>query len=236
MKLTKAEKSVFAIKLKAKVNEAYDRETQSSKTDLSYLGVCKITDMIEQEFIEKAGEYPTLIEGACHLARALRNPDKMKTKEDLRKGFALLVTTVGGLSITWGILSMLSLWTAFWIFVFGVYSPIFGLLSIFGGLAAAVAGVYVAITKRTPQELSAKAHDLLIESISNWSDEEMAKLRDVAARKQLLQNYSHAEVGTTKDSMVWKTVTWPYRTVADFVDAGPKNLSEPSHKPRNDEG
>lgn len=192
--------------------------------------------MIEQEFVKKAGEFPKLIEGACRVARALRNPDKVKTQEDLRKGFALLVTTAGGLSIAWGLLSMLSLWTAFWVFVFGIHIPLLGPFAFFGGLATAVAGVYVAIAKQTPEQLSAKVHDVLIEAISNWADEKAAKERDAAARKALLQNYSRAELQADKGSIIWRTVTWPYRTVYDFVDAKPKNMDQPDHKPPTDGG
>jgi hypothetical protein len=226
MNLSKTEKSNVALKLKARVTELFDLETQNSKTDLSYLGVCKITEIIEQEFVEKTGAFPKLIDGACCLARALRNPDKMKAQEDLRKGFALLVVTAGGLSITWGVLSMLSLWSAFWVFVFGMHISIFGPLAIAAGLIAAVGGVYSVISTRSPQELSAKAHDILIQAISSWADEKEAAARDEAAKKQLLQCYSRAGNETAKDSMFWKTVTWPYRTVTDFVDEKPKKTDQ----------
>jgi hypothetical protein len=218
MESTKAEKIAFAIRLKALVDAAYAAETESAKKELSYLGVCRIATMVEVECEKTIGEFPDLIKGACHVARALRNPDKIKTQEDLRRGFALLVTTAGGLSVVWGILSMLSLWTAFWVFVFGFHIPILGPFAVFGGLATAVAGVYVAIARQTPEQLSAKAHDLLSEAISNWADEKAAKERDAAAKQALLQNYSRGESAGDKDSIVWRTLTWPYRTVADFVD------------------
>ena len=93
-----------------------------------------------------------------------------------------------------------------------------------------MAGVYVAIARQTPEQLSAKAHDLLIEAISNWADEKAAKERDAAARKALLQNYSSGESGGTKGSIIRRTVTWPYRFAYDFVDAKPKKANEPGQK------
>jgi hypothetical protein len=220
MYLIEGEKTDFAIALKAKVNEAYAYEILGSKGVLSYLGVCKITDTVEQEFAAKGVEFPVIIKGACHLARALRNSDKVKTQEDLRKGFALLVTTADGLSIAWGILSMLNLWTAFWVFVFGIHIPVLGPFAVAGGLATAVAGVYVALARQTPEQLSVKAYDLLTESILNWADEKAAKERDAAAKKALLLNYSRNEQG----SIIWRTVTWPYRTAYDFINEDPKKL------------
>jgi hypothetical protein len=79
--------------------------------------------------------------------------------------------------------------------------------------------------------LSAKAHDVLIEAISNWADEKAAKEGDAAARKALLQNYSRVDAEGNQGSIIWRTVTWPYRTAHDFVDTGPKATNEPSHKP-----
>lgn len=83
---------------------------------------------------------------------------------------------------------MLSLWTAFWVLVFGIHIPFLGPLAFFGGLATAVAGVHIAITGQTPELLSIKTHDLLIEAISNWVDEKAAKERDAVAKQALLQH------------------------------------------------
>lgn len=219
MKLTESEKIDFAIKLKAKVTSLYAEEVQSSKNELSYLGVCRMTDRIEEEFIEKTGDLPKLIKGACHLARALRNPDKMKTQEDLRKAFALLVGTAGGFSIIWGVLTMVNIGTVLLVLIFGAHIPIFGPVAICGGLAAILGGVYVAISKQTPPALSAKAHDLLIEAISNWANEKAAVDRDKVAKNELANKLQQVETKATAGSIIGSIITSPFRMVADFVDS-----------------
>ncbi len=95
----------------------------------------------------------------------------MKSQEDLRKGLALLVVTAGGFCIVLGILTMtaaVGAWTFICALVAGAHIPILGPVAIAGGLAALVAGVYAAIASQTPQALSTKAHDTLIDAISKW--------------------------------------------------------------------
>jgi len=167
-KMTKNEISTFAINLKDKVDAAFNHEIASSegKNQLSYAGVRDITSMIENDFLATCEEIPDIIKGACFLARGLRNPDKMKTQEDLRKGLGLLVVTAGGIGICMGILTMtaaVGIWSTICIFIAGAHTPILGPIAVAGGLAALVAGVYTAVSTATPQALSAKAHDLLIE-------------------------------------------------------------------------
>jgi hypothetical protein len=184
--------------------------------------------MIENEFQTKIGEFPDLIKDACHFARALRNPDKMKTQEDLRKGLGLLVTTVGGLSIVMGILTMtasVGIWTAICIFFAGAHVPILGPIAIGAGLAVVLAGVYAAIAVQTPQILSAKAHDLLIEAISSWADKKTAENRDQAARKELKNKNPHSETEANKASIFWRIISWPYRSARDYIDGPAENCS-----------
>jgi hypothetical protein len=235
MKLTKTEKTDFAIKLKARVNEAFAVETQSSKVELYYPGVCKITHTLEEEFAAKAGEFPVIMNGACHLARAFLNPDQIESKGDLKKGMGLLVGTAGGVSIVWGILSVTNIGFVSLALLFGIH-PMLAPVAILGGVAVAVTGAYTALAKQTPQARLAKAHNVLIEAISNWADEKAAEEKDVAAKQELMQNYARAQTAGTKGSIIWRTLTWPYRTAYDFVDAKPKNIDQPSHKPPSDGG
>jgi hypothetical protein len=218
MKLTRTEKVAFAMKLKAMVNVKYAEEVESPKGQLSYVAVCELTAAIEQECEKTIGEFPAIIKGACHFARALRNPDKMATQEELRKGLALLISTAGGLSIIWGILTMANIGTALLVLVFGIHIPIFGPVAILGGLAAIVGGIYAAISKQTPMALSAKAHDLLIEAISNWADEKSAKEKDSVAKTELRLKVSGVQAEAPKGSIIWRTMTWPIRAAVDFVD------------------
>jgi hypothetical protein len=234
MKLNRKEKVAFAMKLKAMVDAKFKEAIESPKGQLSYLEVCELATAIEQECEKTIGKFPAIIKGACHFARALRNPDKMDTQEDLRKGFALLISTVGGLSIIWGVLSMANIGTALLVLVFGAHIPLFGPLVILGGLAAIVGAVYATISKQTPMALSAKAHDLLIEAISNWADEKSAKEKDIVAKTDLRRKVSGADTEVSKGSIVWSIVTWPFRTVAGFVDR-PANADVAIKKQSEDE-
>jgi hypothetical protein len=233
MDLTKTERTAFGLKLKAMVNAAYFEETRSSPNDLSYMGVCRITSAIEVECEKTIGTFPKIIKGACHLARALRNPDKMKAKEDIRKGFGLLIVTAGGLSIIGGILSAFSIWTVVGV-VLAIHTPILGPVMFVVGLGVVVTGVYATISKQDPQALSAKAHDLLIEAISSWADEDAAKAKDAIVGEELRLKASSAEVKAAQSSIFMRVITWPYRTTADFVENGPAKADKPSQNPTDD--
>ncbi|HEV2692218.1 MAG TPA: hypothetical protein VG347_04925 [Verrucomicrobiae bacterium] len=226
MELSRTEKTAFALKLKAMVDAAYIEEIQSSQNDLSYLGACKITTMVEVECENMIGTFPKIIKGACHLARAFRNPDKAKKKEDMRKGFALLMCAAGGLSIIWGIISMFSIWTIIGA-VLAVHTPFLGPVMFVAGGALAAYGVYEAIAKETPEALSAKAHDVLIEAISNWADEDTAKAKDATAQAELKLKASSAEGKVAEGSTFWRTIIWPFTSAVDYVENGPEHQHRP---------
>jgi hypothetical protein len=234
MKISKAEKIDFAVKLKAKLNAAFEQETQNPDGTLSYLGVCKITTMIEGEFVSKVGKIPKLIQGACQLARAFRNPEEIKSKEELRKGLGLLITTVGGLSIVWAILSAFSIWTVLGV-VLAVHTPFLGPIVFFASLAVIVTGVYSTMAKQTPQALSAKAHDILIDAISNWADEKSAKAKDVAAKEELKRKLPSVEAEADKPSILWRAVTWLPRYACDYIEGPPQKPDQQPPKPPGDE-
>jgi len=218
MEFTQAEKTDFAIKLKARVNEVYAAMTQNSKVELYHSDVCKITAMLEQEFVATAGEFPSIINGACRLARAFLNPDQVESKADLKKGMGLLITTAGGLSIIWGIASTANIATIICAMVLGVHIPFLAPVAIVAGMAAVAAGVYSAFAKQTPQARLAKAHDILIEAISNWADERAAMEKDLVAKEELRRKASSPDDKTKPMSTITRIVTWPFRTVADYVD------------------
>jgi hypothetical protein len=232
MNLTPLEKADFALELKSKVNDLYFREGSNSDSDLSYADVCRITDMMEMAFRTRTKEFPKIIEGACLLARALRNPDKVQTQEHLRKGLGLLLLTAGGFSIICSVLGTLSIWTVLGV-VLAAHVPFLLPIALLGGLAAAVSGIYTWKMKQTPQALSAKAHNLLLEAISNWADTKAAVEKDKAAESEARRTLAiSGSQDTSAMGQLGKLATWPFRTVADFVDQ-PTKIKEPTEKNDN---
>jgi hypothetical protein len=202
----------------------YLKETQSPHGELSYLGACKLAEMVEREFNAKIGEIPAIIKGACLLARTALNPDKVQMKKDLRKGLGLLIVTAGGLSMIWGMMSAFNIWTILGV-VLAIHSPVLGPLAMVAGLAVMATG----ISNQTPQILSRKAHGLLIEAISNWEDSHAANEKDTVARREMEEKIAACKIGP--GTALAKLLTWPYRTTADFID-GP-GLKPPETPPKD---
>ena len=120
----------------------------------------------------------------------------------------------------WGILSAFNILTVLGV-VLAIHTPFIGPAIFIAGLALVVGGIYAALTKQTPEALSAKAHDLLIEAISNWADDNAAADRDATAKNELERKLPEVENKVSMGAVIGSIFTWPFRTVADFIDGRP---------------
>lgn len=179
----------LANEIKTQLDLLYAQVTNNQKNAMSYQDICKITDYVSDVFLKKTGEIPKLISGACDVARGFLNPNKISSMNSMRKGLGLLLTTVGGLGLVWGIMVALgvgvSIWASILAFFTGGTFPILGPFAIAAGLAAIVTGVYVAMTFLSPTDLSAKAHDIVVKAIDAWADPKAAAEADKQASTQM---------------------------------------------------
>jgi hypothetical protein len=182
-------KMVIAHEIKTQVDLIYGEMTNGSKNAMSYLDACKLTGYVEHAFLEKTGGIPENINANCSISRGLLNPDEIGKKNDISKGFGLLLTAAGGLGLTWGILLALSFQSGIWAFIVaclvGSTVPILGPIAIAAGAAAIASGIYVAIKLKSPTELSALVHSMLIKAIDAWADEKAAEKKDEEALKDI---------------------------------------------------
>jgi uncharacterized membrane protein len=182
-------KQEVAHEIKTQLDLLYAQVTNNQKNAMSYQDICKITDYLSDVFLKQTGEVPKLISGACDVARGLLNPNKISSMNELRKGFGLLLTTIGGLGLIWGIMVAIgvgvSVWTSIIAFFTGGSFPFLGPLAIAAGLAAIVTGVYVAMTFLSPTDLSARAHDIVVKAIDAWADPKAAAEADKQAVKHM---------------------------------------------------
>lgn len=194
-------RQAIAHDIRTQLDLLYAQVTNNQHNAMSYQDICKITDYLAQAFIQKTGEVPKLIAGACEVARSFLNPDKISSMNDLRKGFGLLLTTVGGLSLLLGILISIGVGAGVWATIVAFFAgptiPVFGPVAIAAGLAAIVAGVYVALSLLSPTDLSARAHEILVKAIGTWAEPEAA----AAADKQATEDIAKEASASTKPAL-----------------------------------
>lgn len=182
-------KQAVAHDIKTQLDLLYAQVTNNQRNAMSYQDICKLTDYVSDAFIKQTGECPKLIVGTCDVARGFLNPDKVTSMNDIRKGFALLITTVGGLGLVWGIMLSIGVgagaWAAIVAAVAGPHIPVLGPIAIAVGLAAIIAGVYVALIMLSPTDLSARAHDIVIKAIDTWADPKAAAEADKQATEEM---------------------------------------------------
>ena len=114
---------------------------------------------------------PDPINASLQFAISAVDPNKTRSKENLKKGLAGLSGTAG-LSLAAVCLGQLlnpGLWAIVFAFFAGGIAG--GPLAVFGigtGLLMVGGGVYTAFQKMTPQERAKKAHEFVMKGIDNW--------------------------------------------------------------------
>jgi hypothetical protein len=190
----------FAIKLKAQVAVLYSRFANNPQNALSYQDIINITNFVLDEFLQYCGECPQIVRGACQFSCGLLNPDKIEGMNQMKMGIGLLFAVAGGLGLLWGILIAMGVgmgvWATVWATIAGSGIPVFGPVAIGFGIAAIAAGVFVAVNFMSPQALSARAHDSLINAIDSWAYPEKAEQADQHVKAQL----ANAGVTATNDA------------------------------------
>ena len=195
---TKTGKQKLALELITQVDILYARATANEQNSMSYHDACKITDYVQTVFREQTEDVPKLVEGACALARGLLNPNKVKQGQDLSRGLGLLLTTAGGIGLVFGLLTALGvglgIWAHVWAIIAGTTGHITGGITIVLATTMIVAGIYVAVAVQTPQTLSGKVHQVLVDAINSWADVEKAKASDARAKKAIRAQQEGAPV------------------------------------------
>ena len=186
---TPTQRRRLANEIRSEVDFLFAQATANERNAMSYHDACKIADHVQTVFQERTGAVPKIIEGAYRLARGLLNPDKMKQAYDLQCGIGLLIVTGGGVAIVWGLLVALgvglSIWASAWAAIAGTTGHLTGGLTMVAAVAAIVAGIYVALAKETPQTVSGKAHNLMVEALEKWAEGQGEKdsVKETGVRK-----------------------------------------------------
>jgi len=163
-----------ANRLKAAFNLMWDKALKNHNNSLSYRDMTRIADAIRSEGPEilEIDKLPIPINASLQFAISAVDPNKARSKENLKKGLSGL-TGATGLSLAAICLGQL-LNPGVWAIVVAYFAGSIasgGTLVIFGigaGLLMITGAVYTAFQKMTPQERATKAHEFVMKGIDHW--------------------------------------------------------------------
>jgi uncharacterized tellurite resistance protein B-like protein len=159
--------------LKAAFNLMWDESLKRNDKSLPYRDMTRIADAVRLEGpgIMGIDILPNSINSSLQFAISAVDPNKARSKENLKKGLAGL-SGATGLSLAAVCLGQLlnpGLWAIVVTFFAGGVAG--GPLAVFGigaGLLMVAGGVYAAFQKMTPQERAKKAHEFVMKGIDCW--------------------------------------------------------------------
>lgn len=169
------ERSIVANKLKAAFNVMWEEAIGISdhKDEITYRDISRIADVIKHEGPKILGcrDLPKQIDAVLPYAVAIADPNKQRLSESLKYLFSG-VSGVGGIALIAIMLGQLlnpGLWAIVVAFVAGgVAGGPLAVLGIAGGVILVASAVYIAMSKKTPQERSVEIHKVISAAIDNW--------------------------------------------------------------------
>lgn len=141
---------------------------------VGYVDILRISDRVHQHFIDDPGGTPKQVSGAIDVAKGFCSPSALESVDLIRKGIGAIISTVGGLSLAWGIIFIIAngvftttgwLWWASRVLIFS------GPLAIVGGIAALAGGLYLIAKKLTFRERAIKALEIIRKGLEEWGKE-----------------------------------------------------------------